>query len=77
VDEHVAEAVRSCPEALVRTDEAERVRWVTAALRARGVRPRGMVASEGGPGPLRFRDVEPADVEGALWRLRATGRIAV
>jgi Ca-activated chloride channel family protein len=78
VDEHVAEVVKEHEPALARTDEAERIRWVTAALRARGVRARGMAEPEGRrAGVMRFRDLEAADVEGALWRLRGLGRIAV
>jgi hypothetical protein len=65
-------------EELGRTDEAERIRWLTEALRARGVRPRGMDyhAEDAAPAPLRFRAIEPDDVAGALDRLRLGGRIA-
>lgn len=77
VDEHVAEVVKTYETALARTNEAERIRWVTSALRARGVRARGMVGEQGSAGAMRFRDVDAADVEGALWRLRGLGRIAV
>ena len=78
LDEHVAEILRENAQALAATDEAERARWITAALRARGVRVRAMdLASEtSSAAPLRFRDVELADVEGALDRLRLTGRVA-
>jgi Mg-chelatase subunit ChlD len=77
LDEHVAEVLRENAEALAATDEAERARWITAALRARGVRVRAMdLTRELAPAPLRFRDVELADVEGALDRLRLAGRVA-
>lgn len=79
IDEHVADLVAAHAALLTGTDEEERVRWLTGALRARRVQPRDM------PGdldlsalaPLRFRDAEPVDVEGALSRLRGLGRVAV
>ena len=73
VDEHVADAVVEHAAALATTDEAERVRWVTEALRARGVKVREMAMDPASPSPapLRFRDVAAADVACALDRLRA------
>lgn len=77
IDEHVADLMAEHKAALERTDEAERVRWLTQGLRERGVRPRGLelAAKRQRNAPLRFRDLAPEDIEGALFRLRALGRI--
>ncbi|MEZ4406265.1 MAG: VIT domain-containing protein [Polyangiales bacterium] len=79
VDERVADLVDQWSAPLAATDEAERVRWITDALRREGVRARGMAFDEDSPrpAPQRFRDVTEADVAGALDRLRMAGRAAV
>ncbi|HWN70031.1 MAG TPA: vWA domain-containing protein, partial [Haliangium sp.] len=78
IDEHLAEIVAAHAEDLRRTDEAERIRWLTETMRAQGVRPRGMDyrAEDAAPAPLRFRAIEPEDVASALDRLRLGGRAA-
>ncbi|MEZ4297051.1 MAG: VIT domain-containing protein [Polyangiaceae bacterium] len=78
IDEHVADLYAAHEAALTRTDEAERVRFLTATLRDKGVRPRGVVSTSDHttPPPLLFRDLTADDVEGSLWRLRSQGRIA-
>jgi len=79
LDEHVADLWQAHAQELAATDEVERARWIAGALRARGVQVREMrlreTDNEAGAPPLRFRDVEAADVEGALDRLRLTGRV--
>ncbi|MCC7540794.1 MAG: VWA domain-containing protein, partial [Deltaproteobacteria bacterium] len=79
IDEHVADVVAAHREALGRTDEAERVRWITDVLHTERVRPREMdyQPNRGTAAPLRFRDLRAADVAGSLDRLRAAGRIAL
>jgi hypothetical protein len=79
IDEHLAELVAAHAEELRRTDEAERIRWLTDTLRTRGVRPRSMEyrAEDEAPAPLRFRAIEPDDVASALDRLRLGGRAAL
>lgn len=78
LDEHVAALWMENAPALRQSDEAERLRWIAEALRARGVRAREMLTSSEieAPVPLRFRDVSPEDVEGSLERLRLAGRLA-
>ena len=77
VDEHVAAMLEAYGPALADTDEAERVRWVTEALRRSGLEPREMVLAEGArSAPLRARELAEADVAGALERLRLAGRAA-
>ncbi|WP_428265368.1 VIT domain-containing protein [Haliangium sp.] len=78
IDAHLDEVLRTHAELLARTDEAERVRWLTEALRQRRVRPRGMDydPDQPAPAPLRFRELEPADVEAGLARLRRDRRAA-
>ncbi len=71
VDERLAEVIAAHEEALARTDEAERVRWLTEVMRQKNVRPRVM---EEGAGPLRFRTIAPEDVEASLGRLRVSQR---
>jgi hypothetical protein len=75
----VAELVAGSAAALAVTDEAERTRWLTEELRGRRVRPRGLAWDQAGAtlSPLRFRDLEAADVEGALEVLRRAGRVSV
>ncbi|HEY8432249.1 MAG TPA: vWA domain-containing protein, partial [Sandaracinaceae bacterium] len=80
IDAHVLERVRAHEALLREVDERERVRWLAELLRREGVRPREMKYDEGSPEllvPLRFRELEPSDVEGALDRLRGAGAIAV
>ncbi|MBI5516828.1 MAG: VWA domain-containing protein [Deltaproteobacteria bacterium] len=79
VDLYVEELVRAHGAALAQTDEAERLRWMTEALRAQNIRPRGMAFDPEAPvpSPLRFREARVEDVEGALSRLRAAGRVAL
>lgn len=57
-------------------DEDERIRWVTARLRAEGVKVRAMEASTetAGDYPLRFREVTPIDLRASFARLIAAGR---
>ncbi len=78
LDEHVADLWQAQAEALSATDEAERARWLAAALRARGVQIREMrlESESASEAPLRFRDVEARDVTGSLERLRLAGRVA-
>ena len=75
----MVELVDQFSDTLAATDEVERVRWLTVALRARGVKPREMAYDPAtpAPAPLRFRQAEPTDVEGALDRLRLAGRIGL
>jgi hypothetical protein len=79
VDLYVEDLARTHAPALAQTDEAERVRWMTEALRTQKVRPRGMAFDPDAPtpAPLRFREVRVDDVEGALARLRAAGRVSL
>jgi hypothetical protein len=79
IDEHLAELVDAHADELRRTDEAERIRWLTDALRTKGVRPRSMEyrAEDEAPAPLRYRPIEPDDVASALDRLRLGGRAAL
>jgi Mg-chelatase subunit ChlD len=77
IDEQLSAVVEEYSGDLSRTDEAERVRWLTGVLRERGVKPRSMnydPESEE-PAPLKFRDIDSADVEAALDRLRLAGRV--
>ncbi|MBK8252574.1 MAG: VWA domain-containing protein [Polyangiaceae bacterium] len=78
IDEHVADVLKEFAAPLSRTDETERVRFLTEVLRARKVRPRGVNVSTDltGAAPLVFREISSDDVEGALWRLRTMGRVA-
>lgn len=77
IDEHVADLAARYPVAFGQTDEEERVRWLTEMLRHGGVRPRAVQIARRRQrdAPLRFRDVTPEDVEGALFRLRAVDRL--
>jgi hypothetical protein len=79
IDEHVADVIALEREALAATDEDERVRWVTEALRSKRIKPRDMGRAPEGDrvAPLKFRDVEAEDVRGALDRLRSSGRLSL
>lgn len=74
IEARVLEIVAAHEGALANADENERVRWVTDVLRDQNVRPRRMV---GDTRALRFRSLEPTDVEEALDGLRRAGRVAV
>jgi hypothetical protein len=78
LDEFVASLWVDNTEALSKTDDAESTRWITSALRAKGVRVREMSISGEAyeAAPLCFRDVEEADVAGSIDRLRLSGRLA-
>ncbi|MEZ4391440.1 MAG: VIT domain-containing protein [Polyangiales bacterium] len=77
VDEHVVDLVAEAGAAFDDTTDAERIAWLARALAEKGVRVRGMDfdPSAMSAAPLRFRPVTPADVEGALQRLRFQGRV--
>ncbi len=77
IDEHVADLAARHPVVFGQTDEEERVRWLTEMLRHGGVRPRAVQIARRRQrdAPLRFRDITPEDVEGALFRLRAVDRL--
>lgn len=77
IDEYVEELARQWRGPLSDTDEAERVRWLTEALRQQGVRPRVMAqdAPDKELPPQCFREINADDVSGALDRLRLTQRI--
>lgn len=77
IDEHVADLAALYPVVFGQTDEDERVRWLTEMLRHGGVRARAVQIARRRQrdAPLRFRDVTPEDVEGALFRLRAVDRL--
>jgi len=79
VDAHLSDLVDGHRDVLSRTDEAERVRWLTRAMVTRGVRPRSMAYEPGSrkPAPLAFREITAADVQGSLDRLRLAGRAGV
>jgi Mg-chelatase subunit ChlD len=74
LEARVAEIIAAHEADLQKADEQERVGWLTDVLRQQNVRPRRLVKGEGtGPGSLRFRAIEPADVEEALDGLRRAG----
>ena len=77
VEEHVSALVQGWREPLAAADEPERIRWLTHALREKGVQPRSMAADEQGnpSATLRFRELTPQDVSAALERLRLCGRV--
>ncbi|MBI4704695.1 MAG: VWA domain-containing protein [Deltaproteobacteria bacterium] len=79
IDEKLADVLAAHAEALGRTDEPERIRWLADVLRADGVRPRTMDYDPDcpAPAPLRFRYISAADVEASLDRLRLTGRTSL
>ena len=77
IDAHVEDMCQRWHQTLATTDDHERQRWLTQALRRAGVRPRQMlVASDSGqPQPLRFSQISTQDVAGSLGRLRAAGKL--
>ncbi|HEU4408573.1 MAG TPA: VIT domain-containing protein [Polyangiaceae bacterium] len=79
ITEHVADVVTAYRALLAPSDDAERVRFVTDVLREARVRPRSLAAPVGDVAlpSLRFRDLEPADVEAALEQLRRAERVSV
>jgi Mg-chelatase subunit ChlD len=79
ITEHVADVVAAYAPALAPSDDAERVRFVTDVLREAKVRPRAVSAPVGDVAlpVLRFRELEPADVEAALDQLRRAERVAL
>lgn len=79
ITEHVADVVTAYHTLLGPSDDAERVRFVTDVLREARVRPRALAAPVGDVAlpSLRFRDLEPADVEAALEQLRRVERVTL
>lgn len=79
LEEQLAEVVSQHEQALSQADEQERVRFLTDVLRQEQVRPRAMVYEEGQstPPPLKFRELNPEDVEAGLDALRRAGRTAL
>jgi Ca-activated chloride channel family protein len=79
IAEHVADVVTAYGALLAPTDDGERVRFVTDVLREANVRPRALAAPVGDVArpSLRFRELEPADVEAALEQLRRAERVSV
>lgn len=76
LDERLADLWAENAEALARTDEAERIRWLTEALGQRGVQPRALDydPARRQPSPMRFRPLQEADVAASLDRLRLAER---
>ncbi len=79
ITEHVADVVSAYAPLLAPSDDAERVRFLTDLLREARVRPRALAAPVGDVAlpSLRFRDLEPADVEAALDQLRRAERVTL
>lgn len=79
LEEQLAEVVSQHEQELTQADEQERVRFLTDVLRQERVRPRAMVYEEGQstPPPLKFRELNPEDVEAGLDALRRAGRTAL
>ncbi|MFL5352397.1 VIT domain-containing protein [Archangium sp.] len=79
LEEQLAEVVSQHEQVLAQADEQERVRFLTDVLRQEKVRPRAMVYEEGqfSVPPLKFRELNPEDVEAGLDALRRAGRTAL
>lgn len=79
IEEHIAEVLRQFEPDLMPADDPERIRFITDVLRDQHVQPRRLMYSPNARGlpPLQFRDVEFADVESGLDRLRMLGRTSL
>jgi hypothetical protein len=77
IQERIAQALAQHHRELLGVPDQERVRFLTEVLRMEELRPRSLVGGVGAaaPGPLRFREIVPADVEEGLERLRRLGRV--
>lgn len=79
IEEHIADVLAQHEKELQPADDPERIRFINDMLRDQNIRARRLVynPNRNGPPPLQFRDLEYADIEGGLDRLRMLGRTSL